>query len=98
MPRDLRWHLNALLALCAASACHGATAPDHLRGDALVTTGAESCPIALQIGTQRYQPRGLDPSLSVVGLHLRVEGIVRDLYTVCQIGPVLDISSAVAMR
>jgi hypothetical protein len=97
MQRDLRWRLTALLALCAASACHSATAPDHLRADALVTTGAESCPIALQIGTQRYLPRGLNPSLSVVGLHLRVEGTVRHLNTVCQIGPVLDISSAVAM-
>lgn len=96
MPRELRWRLPALFALCAATACHSATGPDHLRADALVTTGAEDCPIALQIGTERYLPRGLDPSLSVIGLHLRVEGTVHHLNTACQIGPVLDISSAVA--
>jgi hypothetical protein len=87
----------ALVALCSFAACDRVTDPrGHIRAEAVVTMGAEGCPVALAIGGQHYVPVGLTASLAVPGLHLKIEGTVRDTPTVCMIGPVVDITSAVA--
>jgi hypothetical protein len=95
MPNTLIFRSLGLIALCAIGGCQRVTEPrGHLRADAVVTTGGEGCPIALQIGSQRYLPVGLANSLAVPGVRLRVEGTVHQENTVCMIGPVLDITSA----
>lgn len=87
--------LIGVVALCATAGCQHSTEPRaRFRANAVVTTGAEGCEIALEVGSQKYVPVGLAPSLAVQRLHLRVEGTVRDVPTVCMIGPVLDITSA----
>jgi hypothetical protein len=85
----------ALGILLIATACKSASAPsDVVRGDALVTTGAEGCKIGLLIHNQRYEPIGLADSLAVVGTTISVVGTVVDRPSICMIGPGLELISA----
>jgi hypothetical protein len=80
--------------LYSVAACNNAGEPTgRIRADALVTTGAEGCKVSLLIGNQRYEPIGLPDSLAVVGIVLRVDGVVRDRPSICMIGPGLELSA-----
>jgi len=86
-----------LIAACfgAISGCSHATGPGNgfLQGDALVSQGAETCAVTLLVAGRRYEPVGLPDSLAVVGLRLRVAGVVRDVPTLCMVGPRLELTS-----
>jgi hypothetical protein len=75
------------------SGCSHATGPEtgFVQGDALVTRSVEC--LTLRVAGRTYQPVGLPDSLAVVGLHLRVMGVARDAITVCQAGPLLELTS-----
>jgi hypothetical protein len=49
--------------------------------------------VTLQVGDRRYEPIGLPDSLAVVGLQLRVEGVVVNRPSICMIGPGLELRS-----
>ena len=90
--RAVRGALAAVALAGAAVACRNGTGPDGeirdgavLRASALVEPGIEVCPVSLLIDGRRYEPVGLPAELRVVGLRLRVEGIVRDRPSVCMV-------------
>lgn len=83
-----------LLFLAAAGGCVSPIAPSGLlRADALVAQGVDGCRVTLQVGDRRYEPIGLPDSLAVVGLQLRVEGVVVNRPSICMIGPGLELRS-----
>jgi len=82
--------------LSGLASCSHATAPEtrFVQGDALVTQSV-AC-LTLLIAGRTYEPVGLPDSLAIVGLRLRVAGVVRaDVLSVCQAGPPLDLISVV---
>jgi hypothetical protein len=86
---------RALVAACLGGVlgCSDATGPTtgFVQGDALVTLSVEC--LTLLVAGRTYQPVGLPDSLAVVGLRLRVAGFARDAITVCQAGPLLELTS-----
>lgn len=88
-----------LLALVlAASACRSPADPELIRAEALVTSGAEGCAVGLMIDGKRYEPIGLRPEHTVIGMRLSVEGIVRNRPSICMMGPGLEIVSSAILE
>ena len=88
----------ALAGLLFVSACRTPVDPNLLRGEALVVRGIDGCDVALSIGGETYEPANLPAAHAVVGLRLRVEGVVFHGISACMMGPGLDIHSSAIVK
>jgi hypothetical protein len=75
--------------------CQDSTAPSRFirNASAVVALGAESCPLTLRIGSLHYVPIGLPRADTVLGLRLRVSGVVHDVPSTCMVGPGLELTA-----
>jgi hypothetical protein len=83
-----------LCALILVAACRPALDPNLFRGEAVVIRGVDACAVALSIDGETYEPANLPSAHAVVGLRLRVEGVVFNRISACMMGPGLDIRSS----
>ncbi len=92
-----------LLPLAAAAACGSTTGVGGDKSNvvsalAIVSTGAETCKVSLNVGGTLYEPVGLPDSLAIVGLKLQVTGTIGNTPSTCMIGPKFVLTSVARAR